>query len=77
MNRSNSPLAELRARTDDALRELDELAAQRHHEPAADAAMRAVRLTLHTLESFWIPALDHDLNVEPVEPVEPIEEDRV
>ena len=60
MNPSDS-LAQLRARTGDALGELDEFAKHQRHEPAADAAMRAVRLTSHTLESFWIPALDHDL----------------
>lgn len=48
-------LAELRARTADALDELSEL---RSHDPAAAGATRAVRLTRHTLEWFWIPALD-------------------
>lgn len=60
MNPSDS-LAQLRARTGDALRQLDELAELQRCEPAAAAAMRAVRLTRHTLESFWIPALDNDL----------------
>ena len=48
-------LAELRARTVDALDELGDL---RSHDPAAARAMRDLRLTRHTLESFWIPALD-------------------
>ena len=49
------PLAQLRARAAGAL---DELAHLRSHDPAAATAMRAVRLTRHTLEWFWIPALD-------------------
>ena len=48
-------LAQLRARAADALDELGEL---RSHDPAAAGAMRALRLTRHTLEWFWIPALD-------------------
>ena len=64
MNRAISPqnpLAQLRARTGDALAELEELIELQRHDPAAHGAMRAVRLTRHTLESFWIPAIDYDL----------------
>jgi hypothetical protein len=59
-------LAELRARTADALDELREL---RSHDPAAAGAMRALRLTRHTLEWFWIPALDELGSTARTEPV--------
>lgn len=68
-------VGQLRARAGDALGELDELIELQRHDPAAASAMRAVRLTRHTLESFWIPALDHDLAV--VQPVEETEYDDV
>ena len=55
-------LAELRALTSDAVDELDDLGS---HEPAAAAAMRAIRLTRYTLESFWIPTLDELLASQP------------
>lgn len=45
----------LRARTVDAL---EELKALRTTDPAAGAAMQVVRLTEHTLERFWLPALE-------------------
>lgn len=48
-------LAALRARTVVALGQLAELGSD---DPAAGSAMRAVRLTCHTLEWFWLPALD-------------------
>ena len=48
-------LDQLRGRTADALFQLGEL---RSHDPSAATAMRALRLTRHTLEWFWIPALD-------------------
>ena len=71
MSPSDLRLARLRARTDDAVGELDDLAGLHRHEPAAAAAMCAVRLTRQTLESFWIPALDHDLAIgQPVEDAE-------
>ena len=54
-------LARLRTRTADALDELTELTEFRSHDPAAADAMRAIRLARQTLEWFWIPALDHDL----------------
>ena len=63
MNPSDS-LAQLRARTGDALCELEELTELQRHDAAAHGAMRVVRLTLYTLESFWIPALDHDVEAE-------------
>ncbi len=47
--------ARLRTRTHDAIAQLAEL---RSDDPAAEAAMRAVRLCRHTLECFWLPALD-------------------
>lgn len=48
-------LAQLRARTDDAIHDLVDL---RNSDPAADDAIHAVRLTMCTLQSFWAPALD-------------------
>lgn len=48
-------VAVLRARTDDAI---SDLASLRSTDPAATGALQAVRLTAHTLRSFWVPALD-------------------
>lgn len=45
---------ELLARVSDALVELRQL---RSHDEAAAEAMHAVRLTAHTLEALWLPAL--------------------
>lgn len=59
-------LARMRARTADALTELDEL---RSHDPAAASAMRAIRLTRFTLEWFWVPALDDLLAAQRRQPV--------
>ena len=36
---------------------IDELRAIRCSDPAAAAALDAVRLTTHTLESWWLPEL--------------------
>jgi hypothetical protein len=44
----------LRARTREAI---DELGGIRCSDPAAANAMDAVRLTMHTLESWWLPEL--------------------
>ncbi len=52
-------IATLRARTHDAIVDLD---AVRSSDPAAREAMHAVRLTAHTLRSFWVPALDEFLD---------------
>lgn len=54
-----SPLALLRDRTAEALTDLGEL---RSHDPAAARALRAIRLTRHTLEHFWLPAIDRLLH---------------
>ena len=42
------------ARTREAI---EELRAIRCSDPAAEAALDAVRLTTHTLESWWLPEL--------------------
>jgi hypothetical protein len=52
-------IAALRARTDEAIAALARLRAD---DPAAASAMQAVRLTIHTLRSFWLPAIDHRLD---------------
>jgi hypothetical protein len=46
--------AALQVRTRQAI---DELRAIRCSDPAADAALDAVRLTVHTLEQWWLPEL--------------------
>lgn len=56
--RSPEPIAALRARTHDAI---VDLAAIRSTDPAASEAIHAVRLAAHTLESWWVPALDRAL----------------
>ena len=48
-------IATLQAQVADALVDLADLPAD---DPAADRARHAVRLTRHTLENFWLPALD-------------------
>lgn len=45
----------LRARTHDAIVDLADV---RSHDPAASSAMHAVQLTIHTLQNFWVPALE-------------------
>lgn len=52
---STARVAELRARTADALTDLYEIQSL---DPAACHAMQVVRLTRRTLESFWVPTLD-------------------
>lgn len=59
---SPEPLAVLRARTEDALAELDELEIA---DPAATEAVHALRLTAHTLRAFWVPVLDEALGRAP------------
>jgi hypothetical protein len=54
-------IARLRARTSDALGELDEF---RSNDPCAATALRAVRLTRYTLACFWIPTLDDLLSAQ-------------
>ena len=48
-------IATLHAQVSDALVDLDDLPAG---DPAAYRARHAVRLTQHTLECFWLPALE-------------------
>lgn len=48
-------VAVLRARTEDAIVDLETI---RSSDAAAADAIQAVRLTTHTLRSFWVPALD-------------------
>ncbi len=48
-------IAILRARTEDAIIDLATIGSR---DPGADRALRAVRLTTHTLLAFWVPALD-------------------
>lgn len=52
-------VAVLRARTHDAIVDLEAI---RSRDPAAAEAIQAVRLTAHTLRSFWVPALDEFLD---------------
>lgn len=52
-------IAVVRARTHDAIVDLE---AVRSNDPAAAEAIQAVRLTTHTLRSFWVPALDDVLD---------------
>jgi len=54
-NAEADPLADLRARIEDALAELHDF---RCDDPAACDAIQAVKLTARTLEWFWIPALE-------------------
>ena len=54
-------VAVLRARTHDALADLEAI---RSSDPAAATALQVVRLTGHTLRSFWVPALDQLLGHE-------------
>lgn len=51
--------ASLFARTRDAL---DELGTLHDTEPAAAAAMRAIRLTEYTVERFWLPPLARQID---------------
>jgi hypothetical protein len=46
--------AALKARTREAIQELREL---RCPDPAAAGAIDAIRLTVHTLEQWWLPEL--------------------
>jgi hypothetical protein len=55
------PLALLRNHTAEALADL---AGLRSHDPAAANALRTIRLTRHTLEYFWMPALDSALDTD-------------
>lgn len=50
----DDPLSSLRARVDAAIADLAEL---RSSDPAARNAVDAIKLTRHTLESFWAPAV--------------------
>ena len=54
--------ASLAARAHDALDELESL---HDGDPAAAAAMRAIRLTEYTLDRFWLPALDRVAHADP------------
>ncbi len=58
-------IVRLRARTSDALDELDEI---RCWDPCAATALGAVRLTRFTLDCFWIPTLDDLLAARRTEP---------
>jgi hypothetical protein len=51
-----APIDALRDRTRAAIAELRAL---RCHDAAAADALAAAKLTVHTLESWWLPALDH------------------
>jgi hypothetical protein len=48
-------LVALRRRTTEAIRDLHRI---RSNDPAACRAIHVVRLTEHTLEAHWLPALD-------------------
>jgi len=55
VDRNSGPSADdLRRLTEQALAELRTFD---DHDPVARRAMRAVRLTIHTLEEVWLPAL--------------------
>lgn len=50
----DDPLAGLRARVDDAIADLGRLGSR---DPAARAAVQAIKLTRRTLQDFWAPAV--------------------
>jgi hypothetical protein len=51
----DDPVAQLATRVHDALDDLHRL---RCNDPAANAAVHAVKLTEQTLECWWLPTLD-------------------
>ncbi len=55
MTDGRDDISMLIAQVTDALIDLGDLPAD---DPAADQARHAVRLTRHTLECFWLPALE-------------------
>lgn len=52
-------LLALRRRTSEALNDLHRI---RSNDPAAGRAIHVVRLTEHTLEAHWLPALDASID---------------